>query len=279
MKVINTALNLLLLAGTTLLLVLVILSGSTDHYPFNNFYWVRANTSAISGAYSESAWTFWGVCEYGNFSNCKTGPAYPLSPVDNFGTSTGVPTDFKDNRDTYYYLSRFGFAFLLIGLCFSGFAFLIDLFGFCFLVVDKVAIGLVVVALFFIAGGAALQTAVTVLAKNAFSDAGDSPKIGVKNMGLMWGAVAAILLVFFNTCAANIANSYKKHIDRVHQQNTYNDGYYNNAGEEQHQGTLADDSSFTREAPPATEKENTGSGGIRFFRIKRNQKPSDEESV
>lgn len=279
MKVINTALNLLLLAGTALMLVLIILSGSTDHFPFNNFYWVRGNTSDISGAYSESAWTFWGVCEYGNFSNCQTGPAYPLSPVDNFHTSTNVPSDFVDNRDTYFYLSRFAFVFLLLGICFTGFALVIDILGFCFTAVDKIVIVLVVIALFFVAGGAALQTAVTVLARNAFTDDNLSAKVGVKSMGVMWGAVAAILLVFFNTCAANIANSYKKHIERVNQEKGYNNqsSYYPPA-EETEGGALGDESSFTRTAP-AAEKEDTGSGGIRFFRIKRNQKPSDEESV
>lgn len=274
MKIVNTTLNLILLAGTTLLLIFLALSGSTNHFPFNKFYWVRGDTSDISGAPSEAAWTFWGVCEYGDYSQCTNGPAYPISPVDNFGTSKNVPHDFVKNRDTFYYLTRFSFAFLLLGLSFTGFAFIIDVLGFCFTVIDKVVICLVVVALFFVSGTAALQTAANVLAKNAFKNDGKSASIGVKSMALIWAAEAALLLVFFNTCAANIANSYKKHIERV---NLPEEEYYAPSGEPAADGAIGDESSFTRAAP--AEKEDTGSGGIRFFRIKRNQKPSDEESV
>ncbi|KAM9907450.1 hypothetical protein OXX79_000938, partial [Metschnikowia pulcherrima] len=55
---------------------------------------------------------------------------------------------------------------------------------------------------------------------------------------------------------------------------------YNNEGyapEARNSQVLADDSSFTR--GNVAEKNDAESGGIRFFRIKRNQKPSDDESV
>lgn len=279
MRVINTALNLFFLGGTTLLLIFLVLSGSTKHFPFNRFYWLRADTSEISGAYDESAWTFWGVCEHGDYSKCDTGPAYPISPKDNFDTTSGVPQDFISNRDTYYYLSRFAFAFILLGLAFTGFALIVDILGFCFEIIDKIVIFLVVVALLFISGGAALQTAVIVLAKNAFSNAGHKAHIGVKCMGLLWASVACILIIFFNTCAANITNSYKKHIGRVNAAKNNEEEYYQRPADEpvSEGGALGDESSYTR-ANAVSEKE-TGSGGIRFFRIKRNPKASDEESV
>lgn len=276
MKVIGTFLNLFLLAGSTLLLVFLVLSGSTDHFPFNRFYWVRGDTSEIANAYTQSAWTFWGVCDYNDFSSCLTAPAFPLSPVDNFNTVANVPQDFVDNRNTYYYLSRFAFAFFLLALAFSGFALLISVLGFCFTVIDKVLVFLVVIDLFFVAGAAAFQTAVVVLARNAFKAQGLQTHIGVKSLAMAWAAVAVLLLVFFITCAANIASSYRKHIERVNESKGYShDGY---APEARHsQAPLADDSSFTR--GNVAEKNDAESGGIRFFRIKRNQKPSDDESV
>ncbi|EGV62824.1 Eisosomes component [Yamadazyma tenuis] len=270
MKVINTFLNIFLLAGTCVLLVLTVAGGSSDSFPLNKFYWLRADTSKISGAPSESAWTFWGVCEYGNFSSCTLGPAYPLSPVDNFHTSSHVPKDFVDNRDTYYYLTRFSFAFTLTGLSFAGIALIIDILGFCFEIIDKVVLAFIVLAIIFVAGTAAMQTAATVLAKNAFSDSNLSASVGVKAVAIIWAAVACLLLVFFNTCFANIANSYKKHINRVQE----------SQGEATYPEQDNDASSFTR-ATPATEEPKTeeDNGGIRFFKIKRNHKVSDDESV
>ena len=62
--------------------------------------------------------------------------------------------------------------------------------------------------------------------------------------------------------AGTISNSYKKHIARVKaEQGQYSQPTHGPAG---------DESSFTRAAPPTKDEENTG--GIRFFKIKRNQK-------
>ncbi|CAI4966802.1 AVN_HP_G0080830.mRNA.1.CDS.1 [Saccharomyces cerevisiae] len=56
-KVWNTVLRLvvlLFLAGNTLLLILMIISGATDHYPVNRFYWVQGNTTGIPNAGDET---------------------------------------------------------------------------------------------------------------------------------------------------------------------------------------------------------------------------------
>ena len=90
-----------------------------------------------------------GVCDKADYSNCLLGPAYPISPEDNFGTTADIPKDFVDNENTYYYLSRFAFAFCLIALAFSGLAFIIDILGFCFEIIDKVVIFLITIGLLF----------------------------------------------------------------------------------------------------------------------------------
>lgn len=275
MKIVSTVLNIVLLAGTCLLLLLVILSGASDHFPLNDLYWIKADTSSIDGAYDSSSWTFWGVCQSSNFSNCHQGPAYPISPKDNFGTTNNVPTDFVDNRDTYYYLSRFSFAFALVAIGFAGISLIVDLLAFCFQVIDKVVICFVAFALFFIGGLAAFQTATVVLARNAFNSSDMHGSVGLKLMAITWTAFACILLVFFNTCFANISNSYKKHMARVRE----NQGYENEPI-----GPQGDESSFTRADAGAgavnPETREADNGGIRFFKIKRNnQKISDDESI
>lgn len=269
MRVIQTFLNLFFLAGTILLLILLILSGSTSTNPINKIYWLQADTSSIPNAFPQSQWAFWGVCETNNLTNCHTGPAYPLSPPDNFATND-VPQEFIDNRDVFYYLSKFAFAFGLIALALTGITFVVSLLGFCFGVIDKITAFLITLALFFLAGFAAFQTAVVILARNAFSDANIYAKVPTISMALLWTSVVCLLIVWINTIGANISNSWKKHMNHVqdNQPQVYD--------QPTQQVPINDQSSFTREAPV---KEDT-SGGIRFFKIKRNQKSvNDDESV
>ncbi|KAK6203372.1 SUR7/PalI family-domain-containing protein [Scheffersomyces amazonensis] len=275
MRVSHTILNLFFLAGAILLLIFTVLAGSSSSYPLDRFYWLAADTQHIPNAPQEAAWTFWGVCEKDDYTQCTLGPAYPISPVDNFNTQENVPQSFISNRDVYYYLTRFSFAFTIVALCFSGLAFIIDILGLCFLVVDKVVIFLVTVGLFFLFAFAAFQTAAVVLARNAFHNAGLDAHIGLKSMAILWAAVAALILVWLNTFSSNIANSYRKHITNVKNAKDAEAGILPPPG-----GPLGDESSFTRAtADHDVPKEEDNSGGIRFFKIKRNHKTSDEESV
>lgn len=269
MKVIQTILNLFFLAGTILLLILLILSSSTKISPINQIYWLKADTSSIENAFSQSQWGFWGVCDSGNLSDCITGPAFPLSPQDNFETTENIPQDFIDNRNTYFYLSRFAFAFGLIAFALASLTFVISIFGLCFLVVDKVTAFIVTLATFFLAGFAAFQTAVVILARNAFRDQNLYVHVPTISMAFLWASLVCILIVWVNTIGANITNSWKKHMSNVqdHDQQMY---------QNPQQVPINDASSFTREAPP---KDEDTTGGIRFFKIKRNQKVNDDESV
>ncbi|KAG7660825.1 SUR7 [[Candida] subhashii] len=270
MRVIHTFFNLFFLAGAILLLILTVLSGSINSGTFRTFYWLRADTADIPNAPADtSVWTFWGVCDQHNFNNCLLGPAYPISPVDNFNTDTNIPAKFIDNRDTFYFLSRFSFAFCLLALGFAGLAFIIDLLGFCFEAIDKVVVFLITIALFFQAGFAALQTSVVVLARSAFKDGNRSAKVGPSLMGFVWATFACLFICWVLTFSSNIARSYRKHMDRVKAER----------GEEVGgAGVAGDESSFTRAAAPAEHKDEEHTGGIRFFKIKRNQKVSDEDS-
>lgn len=278
MKLYSTVLNLFFLSGAALLLVFTVLSGSTKHFPLDRFYWLKADTLAIKGAPNQSAWTFWGVCESRDYSSCSLGPAYPISPVDNFSTTTNVPAKFVSNRDTFYYLTRFSFAFTFLGLAFVGIALLLEVFGLCFESVDKLVVAFVTLALFFVAGTAALQTAGAVLARNAFQDDGLSANIGLKSFAILWAAVVILVIVFLNSCFAKIASSYRKHLANVRAQR--GEGEYVPPNGPPADGLPANDqSSFTRTVPVEPKPEDESSGGIRFFKIHRNNKASDEESL
>ncbi|EGW30390.1 uncharacterized protein SPAPADRAFT_157349 [Spathaspora passalidarum NRRL Y-27907] len=268
MRVIHTFLNQFFLVGATLLLVLTVISGTTNNSSLRNFYWLRADVAGIQNAPADtSVWTFWGVCDKSNFTNCILGPAFPISPTDNFGTTENIPTDFIDNRNTYFYLSRFAFAFAIIALAFTGLAVIVEFLAYCFELIDRVVIFLITFGVFFMAGFASMQTAVVVLARNAFRNGGRTSNVNATLLGVTWAAFACLVICWFLTFAANIAQSYRKHIDRVHER-------------EAAQAPIADDSSFTRAAPPDEPKDTEDhTGGIRFFKIKRNQKVSDEESV
>ena len=47
----------------------------------------------------------------------------------NFGTTTGVPDSFVNNRSYYFYMSRFAWVFYLIALFFAAITFLLSIFS------------------------------------------------------------------------------------------------------------------------------------------------------
>lgn len=68
---------------------------------------------------------------------------------------------------------------------------------------------------------------------------------------------------------------------RVNQQKQEKEGVYDNDGQQGYPKGVAatrDDSSFTRAEVRDEDDANNG-GGIRFFKIKRNQKAVEDESV
>lgn len=130
--------SLILIAGAILLIFLTLLGGAVDHNPTNRFYFLQADTSGIAGAGPLTRWTFWNACGVDNGRNScpKVHPAYPLDPARNFdGPDDGIPQQFieydvhippheglltvNSNRKRYYYLTRFMFPFVLIGLFFA----------------------------------------------------------------------------------------------------------------------------------------------------------------
>lgn len=267
-----------------MLLILIVLSGSIDHFPINKFYWIEADTSGIGSAPSLSRWTFWGLASEDNGKNVKNSlsPAYPFSPVDNFDTTQNVPKDFVDNRDTYYYLTRFAFAFFWIALAFVGVSLIISIFSVFSYSIIKVNSWLTTLAFLFIAGAVAFMTAATVLGRNAFKNANRYVHLGPALYGISWAAVVVSLILFFISWGELIAASYKKHKSRVKAQK----------GEEAYIPQEQNDNSaippppagtqgnYAAEDPYAQQKQGTlnNESGIKFFKIRRHNK-DDGESV
>ncbi|KAL6939708.1 hypothetical protein ACO0RG_003553 [Hanseniaspora osmophila] len=222
----NRIITVLFMMGNVLLLIFMLFSGTTDSFPINRFYWLQANTSSIPNAeFSTSTWTFWGLCAKGSNgrADCssnqgKLSPGYPLSPYDNFGTTTNVPSDFVKNRGTYYYLSRFDFAFVWLALIFSGVNLLIYAFTFCSYSFIRVVWFLQVLATLFIMANAAVQTACVVMARNAFNHNGQNGEIGVCMMAMLWATCFMGIVLFFTTGGTFIKRAYKAHKEYVQMQ-------------------------------------------------------------
>lgn len=273
----NKFFTILLLAGTTLMLLFIVFSGAIDNYPFNRFYWVEADTSSITDDYGDySRWTFWGICYPDSLSSASTnncpslGPAVPISPYDNFGNSTALPQDFVDSRNSYYYLSRFSFPLLLISLIFSGVSFVGSVMAPCWLAMKEVVTFFVFIACIFCMTGAACITAVSVMTRNHFKGADMSAKIGASSLGMVWASTACLLLIFLLTCVSTTHKLYKKHQDEERKQQ------HIQASQEPMpilpQPALPNDDA---NAQPAQHE----SAGIRFFKIRRSDEKAEADSM
>ncbi|TGZ77991.1 SUR7-domain-containing protein [Ascodesmis nigricans] len=115
---------LILLAGSIVLLFLLILAGAFDKYPLNRIFFLQADTNGIPNAPQGIAhWTLYNHCSTNsnglNINCIPNKAAYPIVPQDNFHTRTNIPNDFFKRRNTFFYLSRFAFAFYLIDIFFA----------------------------------------------------------------------------------------------------------------------------------------------------------------
>ena len=170
--------SLVFTAGAILLIFLVLLAGAVDGSPVNQIYFLQADTSAVKGAPATSQWTFWNVCDGSSGVDANCGQVYAANTFDppgNFGTNDGLPADFVgyavwsrvmqitsrltgDSTHKFYYLSRFFFAFTLIGLFFAVVSLLTGLAAACFRIGGVFSGLLVSFALFWQLAGASLMT-------------------------------------------------------------------------------------------------------------------------
>ncbi|CAN6650120.1 uncharacterized plasma membrane protein YNL194C [Trichomonascus vanleenenianus] len=191
---ISASISLFLLAGSILLLFFIVLAGAKDSSPLNKFFWLQADTSAIPGAPPETRWTFYGYCEVkdGNNYNCSSNvAAFAFQPDRTFGTTTGVPSDFINNHSTYYYLTRFSYAFFLIALFFS----VVTLIFCCCAMFSRlgsaISASMNFIAWLFAITAAALATGAYTMARNKFNNGAN---LGVKLTAFSWTVVACLII-------------------------------------------------------------------------------------
>lgn len=69
---------LVFIAGAIVMLLFVILSGTTNTTPLNKTYFLQANTLGITGAKAISQWTYFYICGPDNQDCTKASPAMPF---------------------------------------------------------------------------------------------------------------------------------------------------------------------------------------------------------
>lgn len=70
--------SLILIAGSLVLMFFVVLSGFNSTTPLNKTYFLRADTSAVSGARPISQWTYFYVCGADNTDCGRPVPDLPI---------------------------------------------------------------------------------------------------------------------------------------------------------------------------------------------------------
>ena len=156
--------GLFLLSGSLLLLWFVILGGITHHTPLNHIYFLRADTSDITGARSITQWTYFRNCGLGNLDCGNTRPAPPFGKGAWSSDPDNAPPDLvgsygSDTTSRYYFFMwRFTWVFMLLTLFFETLAFFaawISCFG---RLGAAIAAAVAFIALFFHTLGTSMMT-------------------------------------------------------------------------------------------------------------------------
>jgi len=191
--------GLILTAGSLVMLWFIILSGVTHSSPLDRTYFLRADTSGITGAKPITQWTYFQFCGLDN-RDCDSSQAAPPfgqawdSRADNVPSGLGGGHGGHTTSTRLYYLWRFGWVFFILTLFFETLAFFagfLSFFGRLGAAISGLVTGL---ALFCSAIAVSLMTATFVIARNHFHSAGRSASLGRYAFGFAWGSFAALLI-------------------------------------------------------------------------------------
>ncbi|CAG9995940.1 unnamed protein product [Clonostachys byssicola] len=198
--------GLVLLAGSLLLLWFVILSGLTDRVPLSLVYFLRADTSGITGARDVTQWTYFFFCGQDN-NDCgiaRPAPAFGKawdSNAANVPSSLIGPHGDDTTSKTYFYLWRFGWVFFLISLFFQVLALFSGLLACCGRLGAAIASSLTFFALAAHTVAAALMTATFVKARDAFKADGRDASLGRYAFGFVWASWFLLFLALVIFCS------------------------------------------------------------------------------
>lgn len=141
----------------------IILSGVTSTSPLRQTFFLRADTSGITGARPISQWTYFFICGPDNTNCGSASPALPLGSawgshprnapeelVGNYGDNT---TSF-----TYWYMWRFGWVFFILALFFEVVTFFSGFLACCSRLGSAISGMIALTALLFYSVAVALMT-------------------------------------------------------------------------------------------------------------------------
>ena len=143
-----------MISASLLFLWFIILSGVTGNTPLDKTYFLRADTSGITGARPVTQWTYFFFCGRNN-NDCgppRPAPAFGKAwdgradnvPSSLIGSYGGHTTSYH-----YYYMWRFGWSFFLITLFFETLAFFSAFLACCGRVGAAISAFISLIALFF----------------------------------------------------------------------------------------------------------------------------------
>lgn len=198
---------LILLAGSLVLLWFVILSGVVHSTPLDKTYFLRADTSGITGARPISQWTYFYVCGDGNLDCGGASPDPPFgkawgsnpsnAPAELVGSHGGNTTSSK-----FFFMWRFGWVFYLLGLFFSTLTFFTGFLACCGRLGAALSGLMSIISLVFYTVGVSLMTATFVIARNVFNRAGRDATLGRYAFGFSWASWFCLLLASILFCMA-----------------------------------------------------------------------------
>ncbi|KAL7962634.1 SUR7 domain-containing protein [Trichoderma compactum] len=190
--------GLILLSTSILFIWFIILPGVTHDTPFRKTYYLRADTSGITGARDISQWTYFFICGLNNNDCGDAHPAIPFgfawdSNAQNVPPGLGGSHGSDTTSFHYFFMWRFGWVFLLMTLFFEVMALFTAFLSCCGRLGAALAFVVSAIALFFFTLAVTIITATFVEARNRFHDAGRSAQIGAYAFGFLWGSYAALL--------------------------------------------------------------------------------------
>lgn len=201
------------------MLFFILLAGVRESTPLNEIFFIQFDTNEISSNLPNPVrWTLYnycGVSSNGKNIDCSpTTAGIAFQPQNTFGTTNGIPSDFIDNRDTYYFLTKIGFAFYIITAGFAVISLFMSLFSCFSRLGGAISAFFGFLALLFVAAASSMMTAAFVMARNQFTDNGISANIGVKAFSFTWAVTASLLLSFILLCCACTTGGSGRHYGR-----------------------------------------------------------------
>lgn len=219
-------LALILTAGGLLLNIFIILSGThVNVRPINLIYFLEAGGST---------WTYFSVCTLSGSQNSNCGSIHAALPFDPASQGfSNVPAGITGSHNFYYYMSRVAWSFYLIASFFAAITLFSGIFACCTRIFGVLSGLNAFMALASQAVCAALMTAWTVKARNAYTSAGQTAGLGRYAYGFTWASFVCFFLAMVFFCTSG-GRSKKKNTeeDQVneHRDTEQIDPAYNTTG-------------------------------------------------